>query len=96
MALRYIVSSNGIPVAKLEYNAYDAVLSVGSTITTGTSITLPASETYNSDELEVYLNGVRLESVEDYNYVASPPRTQIQMTFDLVTGDLLRFRKDLK
>ena len=63
-------------------------------ITTGTSITLPSSQTYEDDELEVYFNGQRIESVYDYNYVGTIPRTQISMTFDLEIGDIIRFRID--
>lgn len=73
---------------------YDETYSVGGTITTGTPITLPSSGTYNSDELEVRLNGQRLESVVDYNYVSTPPRTQVSFTFDLVLGDSVNFRVD--
>lgn len=73
---------------------YDEVLSIGSTITTGTSITLPASGTYDSANLEVYLNGQRLAVTEDYTYVGIAPRTQIQVTFDLLSGDDIRFRVD--
>jgi hypothetical protein len=29
----------------------------------------------------------------DYNYVSSPPRTQVTFTFDLVVGDVILFRK---
>ena len=63
-------------------------------ITTGTPITLPSSQTYDSAELEVYLNGQRIDSVYDYNYEGDTPRTQISMTFDLEVGDILRFRID--
>lgn len=73
---------------------YDQSITVGSTITAGTSVTLPASGTYTSTELEVYGNGVRLDAILDYNYVGSPLRTQVTMTFDLVAGDVLRFRTD--
>ncbi len=73
---------------------YDETLAVGSTITTGTAVTLPASGTYNSEELEITLNGQRLDSVADYNYVGVAPRTQASFTFDLENGDSLRFRVD--
>jgi len=63
-------------------------------VTAGTNITLPLSQTYTSEELEVRLNGIRLESVIDYNYVGSPPRTQVTLTFDLVIGDRIHFRID--
>ena len=63
-------------------------------ITTGTPITLPSSQTYESDELEVYINGMRVESLIDYNYVGSIPRTQVSFTFDIIVGDIIRFRID--
>lgn len=64
-------------------------------VTSGTNITLPASGTYAAAELEVRLNGMRLEQLYDYNYVgAGPTRTQIALTFDLAVGDRLDFRVD--
>lgn len=63
-------------------------------ITAGTSITLPSSQTYTAAELQIYLNGDRQEPVFDYSYVGSPPRTQIQFTFDIVVGDRIDFRID--
>jgi hypothetical protein len=73
---------------------YDQFVDVASPIIAGTNITLPGGQTYKDDELEVYLNGTRATPVEDYVYVGSPPRTQIQFTFDLVVGDRYRFRVD--
>lgn len=73
---------------------YRATYAVGSTISTGTPVTLPAAETYSSDELEIDLNGVGLDVVTDYNYVgAGPSRTQVTFTFDLVAGDEIGFKK---
>ena len=89
---------NGVPRQVDEgasVTIYDETYDVVGTVTTGTSIALPAGGTYQGDELEVRLNGVRLESVVDYNYVgAGPTRTQISMTFDLFAPDALRFRVD--
>lgn len=88
---------NGVPRSAAESSSttiYDQGVDVASPITAGTSVTLPASQTFTSSELEVYLNGTRLESVLDYTYVGSPPRTQIQFTLDLVVGDHYRFRID--
>ena len=74
---------------------YDQVFTVGGGgLTAGTNITLPSSGTYTSDELEVYLNGQRVKVSDDYNYVGSPPRTQITFTFDLLAGEQVRFRVD--
>jgi hypothetical protein len=94
---RFLRISNGVARHFDEASSptiYDQTYAVGSTITTGTPVTLPASGTYNSAELQVYLNGVRLTPVEDYNYVSSPPRTQITFTFDLMSGDEVRFYID--
>ncbi len=87
---------NGLPrmVDELDVPIYDSVSELISPITAGTNITLPASGKYVGDELEVYLNGQRLEKVEDYNYVGVAPRTQITMTQNLVAGDVIRFRVD--
>lgn len=60
-------------------------------VTSGTNITLPSGQTYTGDELQVYLNGLRLDDVLDYNTTSS---TQIQMTFNLEAGDKLRFYID--
>jgi hypothetical protein len=60
----------------------------------GTSVTLPAAQTYTAGELQIYLNGDRLEPTFDYTYVGSPPRTQVQFTFDLAVGDRIDFRID--
>jgi hypothetical protein len=88
----------GIPRMVDEANAptlYDASITIGAGgITTGVPITLPLSETYDSIELEVFLNGQSLEDAYDFNYYGTIPRTQITMTFDLAEGDILRFRME--
>lgn len=95
MSGKYLRLINGIarmtasPVAA---DIYDQTTLIGSTVTTGTSLTLPASGTYTSSDLKVLWNGVLLEPAIDYNYVGSAPRTQIQMTFDLHSGDRLRYK----
>lgn len=63
-------------------------------VTTGTSVTLPASGTYTGEELEIRLNGQRLEALYDYSYVGVGSKTQVQFTFDLAVGDRLDFRVD--
>lgn len=74
---------------------YDESITVGvGGISTGVGITLPAGQTYTSDELEVYLNGVRQEAVYDYNYLGTGSRTQISFTFNLLQGEIVRFRID--
>lgn len=73
---------------------YDQTFSVGALISTGTPITLPSGGTYTDEELEVRLNGIRMDSGSDYNFVGSLPRTQVAFTFDLVSGDEVNFRVD--
>jgi len=63
-------------------------------ISAGTPITLPDSQTYTSEELEVRLNNIRGDVVSDYNYEGSGDRTQISFTFEVVVGDIIRFRID--
>lgn len=87
---------NGVPRQEDEAAAttiYDEKFDVVSTITTGTPVTLPSGGTYDSQELEIYLNGQVLDDVVDFNFEGSPPRTQVSFTFNLVGGDKLRFRK---
>ena len=60
-------------------------------ITAGTPVTLPLRKTYTSDELEVYLNGDRLTNIFDYAHNST---TTVTFTFELIAGDLLRFRID--
>lgn len=72
---------------------YDQAIDVASTIGTGVPVTLPAGGTYDSQELEVILNGQALDDVADYNFVGSVPRTQVAFTFQLEIGDRIRFRK---
>lgn len=95
---RFLRISNGVARSFDEATApsiYDQTVTLGATLTTGTAYTIPSSQTYTSEELEVYLNGIRLDSLIDFNYVGgSPPRTQITFTFDLLSGDILRFRID--
>lgn len=96
VANKYLRLVNGVarmtlsPVAS---EIYAQTTVVSGTVTAGTSLTLPASGSYTDVELKMELNGQLLEPVIDYNYVGSAPRTQIQMTFDLVDGDRLLFRK---
>ena len=64
-------------------------------VTSGTAVTLPSSGTYSSAELEVRLNGLRLEQANgDYSYVGSGTRTQVSFGFNLVVGDRIDFRVD--
>jgi len=82
----YLLVVSGTPQNSNEINVEDAG--------TGDPITLPNSGEYSGEELIVYLNGNRISDVFDYNYVGSGTRTQISLTFDLMVGDVLRFRKD--
>lgn len=72
---------------------YDETYVVGvGGLTAGATITLPSSGTYDSADLLVYLEGILLNVVQDYDYVGSSPRTQIQTVIDLEEGERLRFR----
>lgn len=62
-------------------------------VTTGTNVTLPQSGNYTGLELEVYLNGDRLEVTVDYTYVGSGTKTQVQFTQQLEIGDTVDFVK---
>ena len=74
---------------------YDESIDVSSAITTGTPISLPSAQAYDDDELEVWLNGKKIEHIYDYNYEGvTVPRTQVSFTFDLEIGDRIRFRID--
>jgi hypothetical protein len=64
---------------------------VNGPITTGAPVTLPLGKTYTAYELEVYLNGQRLEDSIDYAFNSS---TTVVFTFDIIVGDLIRFRID--
>lgn len=102
----FLALVNGVPrmVPGTGVDIYDqSLIVVGSSpgagqilgpVIAGTPVTLPASQTYSSIELQVYLNGDRLEAVFDYTYVGSIPRTQISFTFDLVVDDRIDFRID--
>ena len=89
---------NGIPRMVEESGIagiYDesTVIGVGG-VSTGVGISLPLSQTYTGDELEVYLNGVRQEPVYDYTFLGVAPRTQVSFTFNLLQGEIVRFRID--
>lgn len=61
-------------------------------ITSGVSITLPASGTYVGSELQIYLNGQEMESVADFNTVGTGTKTQISFTFQILVGDKIDFK----
>lgn len=88
---------NGVP-RMVEESAspviYDESITLASALSTGTPVTLPNSKTYEDDELEVYLNGQRMEVAIDFTYEGTIPRTQISFTFDLEIDDIVRFRID--
>ncbi len=93
---KFLRLSNGVARSFDEASTtpiYDESIDVGSIVTTGTPVTLPASGTYDSQELEVYFNGQVLDDVTDYNFVGIAPRTQVAFTFQLEIGDKIRFRK---
>lgn len=67
-------------------------------ITSGTAISLPSSGSYTLNvnsvpNVNIFLNGDRVESVIDWNTSgAGPTYTAVQFTFDLVVGDRIDFR----
>ena len=89
---------NGIPRMVLESSSpvviYDETVIVSSDTSAGVNFTLPSAKTYDSEELEIYLNDHRLDSIIDYNYVGVVPRTTVVFTFDLVKDDVIRYRID--
>lgn len=101
---KFLQLVNGIPKSVSESGnpaIYDRTISVVASgavspdlngpVNAGTNITLPSGQTYVGDELQVYLNGIRLDDVLDYNTNST---TTIQMTFNLQAGDKLRFYID--
>jgi hypothetical protein len=70
---------------------YDQEVVFVSNLTTGSSYTIPGGQTYNSSELQIYLNGQVLAPTTDYAYISTPPRTQVSFTFDILIGDRVRF-----
>lgn len=98
---------NGVPRSFAESSSitiYDQSLTVVASgaganqingpVPAATSVTIPGSQTFTAAELQVYLNGDRLEPLFDYTYVGIVPRTQIQFTFQMEVGDRLDFRID--
>ena len=96
--------SNGVPKSFAESSSptiYDQTLEVVASgagagqingpINAGVNVSLPSGQTYTSAELEIYLAGDRLKPIFDYSYASS---TQVQFTFQLIVGDILRFRID--
>lgn len=74
---------------------YDQIYSVGSTITSGTPVTLPSSGSYTGNELEVYLNGIFL-SFDSNGWQTSgggPTYTAVTFAGNLINGDYIHFRK---
>lgn len=72
---------------------YDESVDLVATLTAGTNYTLPNSGTYEGEELEIMLDGQVMDSGSDYNFVGSGVKTQVAFTFNLLSGDRLRFRK---
>lgn len=97
-----------LPGTSLIYDKSVSVVASGATpptsitgpVTAGTAITLPGSGTYTLDansvaNIQVWLNGDRLEQVFDWSTSGSGPNyTAIQLTFGLVAGDRLDIRSE--
>ena len=101
---KFLTLLNGIPKLQDEaasVSIYDQTLKVVASspgageilgpITAGVPVTLPAGKTYTSNELEVYIDGNRMKPVFDYNHNSS---TTVTFTFQLLVGDVIRFRVD--
>jgi len=101
---KFLRLSNGIPRSFTESSSvsiYDETLivvaagagagQINGPITAGTPVTLPASQTYVGDELQIFLNGDYLKDVIDYAFTSS---TQVTFTFDITVRDQIRFRID--
>lgn len=97
-----------LPGTTLIYDQSIAIVTSGATppsslngpVTTGTAITLPSSGSYTLNansiaNINVYLNGERLEQVFDWSTSgAGPTYTAIQLTFQLEVGDRLDIRSE--
>jgi hypothetical protein len=61
-----------------------------------TEITLPGSQTYIGQELQVSVNGASMTNLYEYIYVgaALDPKTKIKFTFGLFVGDYIDLRID--
>jgi hypothetical protein len=94
---KVLVIVNGIPTledAAVSISTYEETLIISSDTSANTPITLPNSGSYTDKELEVFYNNISQEVTTDYNYVGSGSgKTQISFTFDIRTGDHVRFRK---
>ena len=94
---KFLAVVNGIPTLQNEsatFSIYDETYTVPvGGLPAGTDITLPSAGTYEDAELEVYLNGQRIEDILDYNFIGTIPRTKIQLTFNVSEGEKVRFRK---
>lgn len=94
---------NGVPRSFNESGSgapiYNESYSVGSTITTGTPLTIPNSGVYTVTSgvtaLNVFLNGQKLIFTTDWNTSgAGPNYTAVSFTFDLLSGDVVEFREE--
>ena len=79
-------------VAVSEPAIYDETIDITQITPAGTAITLPNSQTYEGDELEVWYEGQRVDVTRDFNYVGSGSKTQITFVEDLMPGDTIRLQ----
>lgn len=96
--------SSGVPRSFAESGSsappiYNESYSVGSTLTTGSPLTLPNSGAYtvvsSVTSLNIFLNGQKLIFTTDWNTNgAGPNYTAVSFTFDLLTGDVVEFREE--
>lgn len=110
MALPILSLVNGVPRGQsslpLIYDQTVSVVASGASppssitgpVTSGTAVTLPASQSYTLNtnsiaNLQIYLNGDRLEQVLDWTTSGGGPNyTAVQFTFQLNALDVLVFR----
>ena len=73
---------------------YNETLIVGAGgISTGSPISLPNSENYLGEELEIKLNSTIMDLGSEYQYEGTGIKTQISFLFDLVEDDQIDFKK---
>jgi len=92
---------NGVPRMVNDQTIYDETLlvvtsgagagEINGPIAANTAITLPSSQTYTGNELELYLDNERLIPTKDYTFNSS---TTVKLTFIAAVDDTLRFRID--
>jgi hypothetical protein len=98
MLIRTVQIVNGMPrIVTIDVGGtsiYDELVTItDDVVLSGTAITLPKGQTYQSNKLEISLNEIVLTPGDEYVYVGdSLFKSQICFTFDLSRDDLIRFK----